>query len=405
MSFNLRKLFSVVAILSLPLLIVSCGQKIELGSSDTLALSIRKATVSSSAGSVFVTVEATGAWNITLQYPEGTDTDWAIVNPAQGTGNAGNVSLSFSANSSAEPRSVTLSLSTKTGRSTSTTLVQEGSSGASYGGWGTGRYGDKAARYSWLELPATSPDDGLEFFVHNMEGGRYVSQAQDGTRNYSFYWNYDEHLSFWVAYPLNPSLYAGNNFDYAWGLDPLLPRELQPNLTNNSYGGGWTRGHMLPRADRQGSQAKVASTCYPTNLTPQDWDHNGGIWVKLESQVRAYASTADTLYVVTGCVVDGSNTYTGTSSGFKVRVPSAYFKALLYYGPNGNASATGRYMAAGFYVPHSKEVANNSFYDYIMPISQLEQKTGIDFFVNLPAKVGKETAQKIESKLIDAFWK
>lgn len=388
----------MAALFALPLMIVSCGDDKKTESS----IIPRKSLIEADAGSMFVSISAVGDWTIELEYPEATTEEWASIEPAEGRGNMGNVSLSYTKNTSEEARSLKLVLKPSKGYGSSATITQEGSNGAA----GTGKYGDDTARYSWLELPATKENDGLEFFAHNMAGGRYVSEYQDGTRNYSFYWNYEEHLSLWVAYPLNKSLNSGSYYDvYPWGYDPLLPREIQPNITNSSYGGGWTRGHMLPRADRQGSYEKVASTCYPTNITPQEYDHNSGVWLRLENQVRVYASTADTLYVATGCILDGSTSYTGTSSGFRIKVPSAYFKALLYYGNNGSASATDKFMAAGYYVPHSRDVAENNHFDYIMTIKELENKTGIDFFVNLPAKVGKTKAERIESELIESFWK
>jgi len=39
-----------------------------------------------------------------------------------------------------------------------------------------------------------------------------------------------------------------------------------------------------------------------------------------------------------------------------------------------------------------------------MTISALENKLGMDFFVNLPAKIGVDLAKKVETS-IDPFWK
>ena len=43
--------------------------------------------------------------------------------------------------------------------------------------------------------------------------------------------------------------------------------------------------------------------------------------------------------------------------------------------------------------------------DYILSIDELESKTGITFFVNLPAKVGEENARKIKSQEPASWWK
>ena len=90
-------------------------------------------------------------------------------------------------------------------------------------------------------------------------------------------------------------------------------------------------------------------------------------------------------------------------AGNKVTVPAAYFKALLRYMPS-STYGFGGYMAAGYYLPHSTSISGNSFTGYIMSIDELEQKTGIDFFVNLASVVGKDTADKIEAQSPINWW-
>ena len=170
---------------------------------------------------------------------------------------------------------------------------------------------------------------------------------------------------------------------------------------NGSYGGGWTRGHQIPSADRLTYAANV-STFVPTNMTPQDYDFNGEIWASLEGKVRGYAKTADTLYVVTGCLFDKSVRTSGNSSGFYVKIPTHYFKALLYRGQS--TYATQGYMAAGFLLPHSSDIRKDNCLDYICTIDQLEKDTGIDFFPALEQAVGKDTAAKIEAEAPSKWW-
>ena len=92
-----------------------------------------------------------------------------------------------------------------------------------------------------------------------MKGGRYENESRSGTRNWSFYWDYDEHLAIWVAYPHNRNLIGSGSRSNAWGLDPLLPGSLQPQVATGSYGGGWTRGHQIPSADRLTYAANVST--------------------------------------------------------------------------------------------------------------------------------------------------
>ena len=94
--------------------------------------------------------------------------------------------------------------------------------------------------------------------------------------------------------------------------------------------------------------------------------------------------------------------------GKAVKVPTAYFKALLGYKKNGTISitaSTGGYTGIAFYYPH--EAYSGSWQSKAMSIDELEAKVGEDFFVNLPLKIGADRAAKVESYFSssDTLWK
>ncbi len=377
---------------------VSCQEKVEPEIAPVLSAQVT--TLDAGADNIFLSVVAGGSWSIDLSFPSGGS--WASVSPSSGTGNKNSVILSYEANASEDDRVLNLTLTSAGGRS-DLTLTQKGLKTVPVAGDERG-YGADVTTAKWLELPGTVANDGLEWFAHDMTGGAYEGFARSGVRNYSFDWDYEGHVSRWVAYPLNGKLHGKGSYDYVWGFDPLLPASLQPDITMRSYGGvgfdgrsNWNRGHQMPRADRQTSSAAVASTCYPTNMTPQDGSFNSGIWASLESWVRNQSDKCDTLYVVTGCIQEGSTTFTLNNSGFAVRVPSAYFKAVLRYMP-GSTVGFGGYRACGFYLPHDASVAGGNYMNYILSVEELEKKTGIKFFVNLPDVVGQDLASKIKSE-------
>ena len=357
----------------------------------------RSTELEAAAGSVWVSVTAEGSWTIGLVYDG--EQGWASVEPSSGSGSMGNVRMRYEENTGTGPRHVTLVLESGS-RKASANVRQIGLSGSSSDVLSNGT---DVAPWGWLELPATEAGDGLTFFAHDMSGGKYLGEAKSGVRNWSFYWDAAEHLSLWVAYPLNNSLKGSGSRSNAWGLDPLLPADAQPDLVQGSYGGGWTRGHQLPSADRLSPFKANVSTFYGTNMTPQDYDFNCGIWAGLEGKVRSYASSSDTLYVVTGCQYKGSGMLTGANSGFLVRVPTHYFKAMLFRGHS--PYATDGFMAAGFLLPHDNGIAGGKFLDYIMSIDELEAQTGIDFFPNLSALLGKDKADAIEAETPSNWWK
>ena len=387
---------------------VSCDKYAELlygisnnGTEDATASIVPRSTsLPAEEGSVWVDVSAKGDWLITLEYTD-TEGGWATITPETGTGKRSDVRLKVQANAGEDTRSVKLNLQTEGGQTASATIVQYGA-GGSQGQVGSYGYDVAPAALDWLELPATVPGDGRELLIHDMAGGKYKSKAVSGVRNWSCYWDYDDHESLWVAYPLNNSLRGSGGRSNAWCYDALLPASIQPDIRNGSYGGGWTRGHQLPSADRLSPESANISTFAPTNLTPQDYDFNSGIWLGLENAVRNYAGKSDTLYVVTGALFDSSSRYSGSNSGFRVKVPTHYFKALLYKGTS--SYATDGYMMAGFIYPHDSSIANQEYKNYICSIDRLEEQTGIDFFPNLAVKIGKEAADQLEAATPSKFW-
>lgn len=323
-------------------------------------------------GSQFIKVAAVGAWTLSVDYKGGED-GWIAFNKASDSGNA-SVDMTIEPNDSEEPRVASLVLKTAK-HSVTKEITQLGKT--------------TAATSGWLELPAFEPSSRLFFGTHSMDGGAYVSQEKSGVRNWSFYYDKDAYVSWWVAYPLNRGLRGNGSRSDNWqATDPLLPANEVCDLSGGSYGGGWTRGHQIPSADRLDYDANV-STFYPTNMTPQDYDLNCYIWAYLEDQVRTYSFNSDTLYVCTGADIRNSYSWSGDKGGHKAKVPTHYYKALL-------RKKGSDYSAVGYYMPHTSSIANDDFRNYVCSISELESYTGIDFFANLPALLGKEKAQAIE---------
>lgn len=253
---------------------------------------------------------------------------------------------------------------------------------------------------SWMELPETKEDDGLDFYYHDhVVGGKMM-------RSWSFDYDPEALLSHWVAYPLNKDLIGNGKRSDQWGLDPKVPVEQQPVLykTYKSNHGSYQRGHQIPSADRLDYEANI-QTFYFTNMTPQMGGLNEAAWADLETRVRQWSASFDTLYVVTGCSIEGSDKIAYDNDGKEVKVPVGYFKALLGYqeaGKVGITSETGGYTGCAFWFDH--EAYSGDFMKKSMTIAELEEKTGINFFVNLPAKTGEETASKVETT-VDKWWK
>ena len=350
-------------------------------------------------GEHFLSVTASGDWNISVSSEE-SDVSWVTVKPESGNGSKSNVILSWSANDSEQSRTAVLTLKAS-GASATLTLTQAGKSETPEPTPGPNpnpnpNPGPSEIKAGWLELPAMPEDSEFGFFSHDMKLG------DKRIRNYSFAWDYTNLVAPWVAYPLNSSFTVKNvERSNAWGLDPKLPRNKQPVLIKGFRDGndGWkARGHQLPSADRVCSYEANSLTFYGTNMTPQIHEgFNSGIWSNLEEKVRSWSRSSDTLYVVTGCVTEGSKKYCKDNDGKKVTIPTAYYKAVLRYKKNSTVGYSD-YMACAVWLKHEVYSSKSVSKQYAMSIDELEKKIGIDLFANLPAAIGEDAAAKVEAE-------
>lgn len=128
---------------------------------------------------------------------------------------------------------------------------------------------------------------------------------------------------------------------------------------------GYSRGHMAPAGDMSTPTA-MAQSFSLANMVPQNIQHNGGPWAKIEEDTRRYVLRAQgDVYVITGSV------YTRTSPSIganQVRVPDYLYK-LVY-------DATTQRAWAHWHANRDGERVGP-------PISyqELVKRTGIDFSI------------------------
>lgn len=358
---------------------------------NNVYVSVRNSELSGEAGEVFVSVKSEGEWNISLIFDNDSG-PWASLSVSSGSGQRNDIVLSYDRNDGPEQRR--LHIKAVSGVSVASCEVAQQPAGASSDE-------DKPVVEDpvtgWMELPAIREDDGLYFFTH------YQNIVNKTIRSWSFNWDVENMVAHWVAYPLNSWTIGKGGRTDEWGLDPHLPESMQPVLYKGYSGGRYDRGHQIPSADRLNRTANI-QTFYGTNMTPQMNSLNGAAWASLEGQVRTWANSMDTLYVVTGCVVEGSSKYAYDNVGKRVTVPIGYYKALLGYkktGTIGITAETGGYTGCAFWFDH--EAYSGDFMNMAMTIAELEEKVGIDFFVNLPSAIGEDMAEKVETT-VDSWW-
>ncbi|MCQ2170486.1 MAG: DNA/RNA non-specific endonuclease [Bacteroidales bacterium] len=258
----------------------------------------------------------------------------------------------------------------------------------------------------WLELPAAFDKNAIQSTTTSSLNGlishTHYFQGTSGTeRNYTFLYDPEMYASYWVAYPLAKG-HTGGSRENSFGFDPDIAIAKQTDVrsgygvnistqyhTDNHY----ARGHQIPDADRSAISAAQAQTYYATNMTPQIQNgFNGGIWSSLEGGIRQAIPTGDTLYIVTGAAfrIAGGNetvtTITNTNDNKVLPIANYYWKVVLKVKRNGTQITEA--LAVGFWLPHTDTDTNHSSYSsFSTSVHDIEQKTGFDFFANLPANL------------------
>lgn len=232
-----------------------------------------------------------------------------------------------------------------------------------------------------------------------------VKRLSNGDINFCIEWDIAKKAQRWTAFRMVSSdLFVRdrtNNWSggrsEAWAED----YEVQEVYRTNQYffsGTGYTRGHMLASADRQSSYESNAQTFLYTNMQPQLYYFNGGIWAELELKVRSWVkNTYDTLYVCRGGTIDKSKDILETTRTGLI-VPKYFFMAILC---KNKSQANGGYKAIGFYLEHRNGYADEkNLKPYIVSIDRLEELTDIDFFCNLPDYIENQ----VEKDVIPTTW-
>lgn len=140
----------------------------------------------------------------------------------------------------------------------------------------------------------------------------------------------------------------------------------------NFKNSGYTKGHLLPAADRKFCKEAYDETFLTSNVSPQVYDFNAGVWARLEEKTRYWAQKYDKLYVVTGGILTNNLKTIGYED---VAVPKYFYKILLDY-------TQPEIKAIAFLVPHKE--SSKALYKFVVTIDELESLTGIDFFPALP---------------------
>jgi endonuclease G len=204
-------------------------------------------------------------------------------------------------------------------------------------------------------------------------------------RYYSLAYSEIHKQASWVCYRLTLEFIKGdakrkNNFR----ADPRI--ESNASELADYKGSGFDRGHLCPAGSMKINQLAMDDSFYLTNMSPQLPSFNRGAWKTLEEQVRKWLVQEDTLYVVTGPILNDSIGVVGFN---KITLPAYYYKVI--YDPTGVQKMT------AFILPHKKIKEDISL--YAVSVDEVEKRTGINFF----SQLDDDLENKLEAEII--LWK
>ena len=230
------------------------------------------------------------------------------------------------------------------------------------------------------EMPAT--DTSCDYITH------YTS---DGLLNYAMEYSKEKMHSRWVAYRYDskPKAQVTSRSD-EWGVEPFYNNNKTYQIATGFFG-GYNRGHLVGSAERLYSHEANVQTFYMSNMSPMNGNFNSIYWGEIETLVRNWGrncGAGDTLYVVKGGTLDSLLTTTTVKNTLgetvQMAVPKYYYIAVL------SLSSEGKAKAIGFWIEH-KDFKDSSLSNLkkirqaaACTIDELEERTGIDFFCNVP---------------------
>ncbi|MCH8246961.1 MAG: DNA/RNA non-specific endonuclease [Bacteroidetes bacterium] len=214
----------------------------------------------------------------------------------------------------------------------------------------------------------------------------------------------------WVAYRLTAEdLSSDRERTECFRPDPRLPDEAA-GICNDYEEPTYDRGHLVPNADMERSEAAMITTYMFSNMAPQHAGFNRGIWQRLERYVRKWARLKGEIHVITGAVFDqNADSLRDNDSDAKmmkpkegvarVAIPTHFYKIILHE----RSDTFIENMA--FVLPHDEapptgDKANQFLTDQLTSIDVIERMTGVDFLSDLPSN--KELA--VEAHVASKMW-
>jgi len=204
---------------------------------------------------------------------------------------------------------------------------------------------------------------------------------------YELQYSEEHEQAYWVAYVLYPDLLIKNAARKNRFIEDNQVKTGSASLTDYK-GSGFDRGHMAPAGAMVVNQTAMNESFYMSNMSPQHPSFNRGVWKRLESKVKTWAKDSDSLFVVTGPIL---NLIEKTIGDNHVSVPKQFYKVLVRFKDK---------EISGIAFLLKNEKSKKHLNTFAVTIDSIEELTGIDFNPNW----GIKTENIIEGKIDINAW-
>jgi endonuclease G, mitochondrial len=209
---------------------------------------------------------------------------------------------------------------------------------------------------------------------------------------YALSYNCSTGIANWASWQLNRSWLGSTDRSDNFMPNPELPPDCYAVRPRDYSSSGYDRGHLVPSGDRTNSQTANENTFIMTNIIPQSPSNNREVWRELEEYSRELAEEGKELYLVAG----GEGIAQKIAES-QVVVPEYTWKVILILDDPGSEITSNNAQTLAVWIPNSEEVINTKWQDYIVSVDQVEDKTGYNFFADLPKKTQVQIEKEIAS--------
>lgn len=212
-------------------------------------------------------------------------------------------------------------------------------------------------------------------------------------RSFVVSYNNQKGTANWVAWRTTLNDLGQTRQRPAFAPDQTLPSGFTIIKPTDYTGSGYDRGHLLPNADRLADPELNAETFLMTNIVPQAAGLNQFTWEKLESYSRRLARRGSDVYTIAG--VYGQERRLRR----RITVPTNCWKIIVVLPPGGtNGDVNGQTRVIAVDMPNVESIAKDRWQKYKTTVRSLEERTGYNFFSNLPPELQDVLEMRVDQE-------